>query len=76
MGAWEIPSELLYIIPSGICPAIVIPTTATLLGWAFFHSKFPSLQNWVSLAFVLVAVTFLTRAERKRALELKVAKEI
>ncbi len=56
--------------------SLVAGTTATLLGWAFFHSKFPTLQNWVSLGFVLVAVAFLTRAERKRAVELKAAKEI
>ncbi len=56
--------------------SLVAGTTATLLGWAFFRSKFPSLQNWVSLGFVLVAVAFLTRAERKRAQELKAAKEI
>ncbi len=56
--------------------SLVAGTTATLLGWVFFHSKFPSLQNWVSLGFVLVAVAFLTRAERKRAVELKAAKEI
>ncbi|MDP2877295.1 MAG: hypothetical protein Q8O00_14005 [Holophaga sp.] len=56
--------------------SLVAGTTATLLGWAFFGSKFPSLQNWVSLGFVLVAVAFLTRAERKRAGELMAAKEI
>ncbi|MFZ1614356.1 MAG: hypothetical protein WAT51_09315 [Holophaga sp.] len=56
--------------------SLVAGTTATLLGWAFFGSKFPSLQNWISLGFVLVAVAFLTRAERKRAEELKAAKEI
>lgn len=56
--------------------SLVAGTTATLLGWAFFGSKFPTLQNWVSLGFVLVAVAFLTRAERKRAQELRAAKEI
>ncbi len=56
--------------------SLVAGTTATLLGWAFFGSKFPSLQNWVSLGFVLVAVAFLTRAEKKRTGELKAAKEI
>ena len=56
--------------------SLVAGTTATLLGWALFGSKFPTLQNWVSLGFVLVAVAFLTRAERKRTQELKAAKEI
>jgi hypothetical protein len=39
-------------------------------------SSLPSLQNWVSLGFVLVAVVFLARAERRRAEELKAAQEI
>ncbi|MDE3246660.1 MAG: hypothetical protein KGN80_11270 [Acidobacteriota bacterium] len=56
--------------------SLVAGTTATLLGWAIFGSKFPSLQNWMSLGFVLVAVAFLTRAERKRTQELMAAKEI
>ena len=50
--------------------SLVAGTTATLLGWAWFGSKFPSLQNWISLGFVLVAVAFLTRAEKKRTQEL------
>ncbi len=56
--------------------SLVAGTTATLLGWAIFGSRFPTLQNWVSLGFVLVAVAFLTRAERKRTRELKAAQEI
>lgn len=56
--------------------SLVAGTTATLLGWAFFGSKFPSLQNWISLGFVLVSVAFLTRAEKKRAGELKAMREI
>jgi hypothetical protein len=56
--------------------SLVAGTTATILGHWLFNSRFPSLQNWVSLGFVLVAVAFLTRAEKRRALELKLAKEI
>ena len=56
--------------------SLVAGTTATLLGWIWFGSKFPSFQNWLSLGFVLVAVGFLTRAEKKRAHELKAAQEI
>jgi hypothetical protein len=48
--------------------SLVAGTTATLLGWLFLGSAFPSLQNWISLGFVLVAVAFLTRAERRRKL--------
>lgn len=56
--------------------SLVAGTTATLIGWLLLGTKFPTLQNWVSLGFVLVAVAFLTRAEKKRALELKAAHEI
>jgi hypothetical protein len=56
--------------------SLVAGTTATLLGHWLFRSRLPSLQNWISLGFVLVAVTFLTRAERRRARELRLAQEI
>ncbi|MFB3894867.1 MAG: hypothetical protein ACE14V_01040 [bacterium] len=29
-GKWQIPSEIYYIIPSGICTAVVIPTTTLM----------------------------------------------
>ncbi len=50
--------------------SLVAGTVATLLGWLFLGSRFPCLQDWVSLGFVLVAVAFLTRAEKKRTREL------
>jgi len=56
--------------------SLVAGTTATIMGHWLFRSRLPSLQNWVSLGGVLVAVAFLSRAERKRALELKLANEI
>ncbi|NWJ40245.1 MAG: hypothetical protein HXX12_04655 [Geothrix sp.] len=56
--------------------SLVAGTTATLLGHWLFKSRLPSLQNWISLGFVLVAVVFLTRAERRRSQELKAAQEI
>lgn len=56
--------------------SLVAGTTATLLGHWLFKSRFPSLQNWISLGFVLVAVIFLSRSERRRTLELKAAQEI
>ena len=56
--------------------SLVAGTTATLLGHWLFKSRLPSLQNWISLGFVLVAVVFLARAERRRAQELKAAQEI
>jgi len=56
--------------------SLVAGTTATVLGHWLFRSKLPSLQNWISLGFVLVAVVFLTFAERRRAMELRQAQEI
>lgn len=46
--------------------SLVAGTTATLIGWLFLGTRFPSLQNWISLGFVLVAVAFLARAEKRR----------
>jgi hypothetical protein len=48
-------------------------TVATLLMWAIFRSKFPTAQDWLSVAFILGAVYFLTRAEKKRVAELALA---
>jgi len=56
--------------------SLVAGTTATLLGWLFLGFAFPALQDWVSLGFVFIAVAFLTRAEKKRTLEMAAAKEI
>jgi hypothetical protein len=56
--------------------SLVAGTTATVLGHWLFQSRLPSLQNWISLGFVLVAVAFLTSAEQRRARELKLAREI
>jgi hypothetical protein len=35
-----------------------------------FHTAAPSGQDWASVGFILVAVWFLTRAEKRRAREL------
>ncbi len=56
--------------------SLVAGTTATLMGHWLFKSRLPSMQNWVSLGFVLVAVIFLSGAERRRTQELKAAQEI
>jgi hypothetical protein len=56
--------------------SLLAGTTATLLlaffGSMFlpFKSNFPSIQDWVSVFFILVAVWFLTRAEKRRIEEL------
>jgi len=41
-----------------------------------FRSSFPKLQDWLSLAFIFIAVGFLTVAERKRVAELVAEHEI
>ena len=56
--------------------SLVAGTVATLIGHWLFGSHFPTLMNWVSLGFVMVAVMFLTRAEKKRTQELKAAQEL
>lgn len=56
--------------------SLVAGTTATLVVYVMFGGKFPKVQDWVSLGLILVAVAFLTRAEKRRAVELAAAKEI
>ncbi len=51
-------------------------TVATLLSAYLLGTRFPSLHDWLSLGFILVAVGFLTIAERKRTAELAAMKEI
>jgi hypothetical protein len=56
--------------------SLVAGTTATLVFAKAFGGKMPSLEDWYSLASILVAVGFLTRAEKKRAAELIRTNEI
>ncbi len=56
--------------------SLVAGTGATLVSYFLFQGKFPKTQDWVSLVFILIAVAFLSRAEKKRMHELAVAKEI
>jgi hypothetical protein len=56
--------------------SLVAGTTATLVSALAFGGSFPKTQDWVSLAFILIAVGFLSRAERKRTTELALSKEI
>jgi hypothetical protein len=53
--------------------SLLAGTAATLLLWMFFHTKFPTAQDWISALFILVAVYFLTRAEKRRVIELGLA---
>ena len=52
--------------------SLVAGTAATLI-FMFFGGKAPKLQDWLSLGLILIAVMFLTMAERKRAAEIKAA---
>ena len=56
--------------------SLVAGTTATLVLYFGFQERFPKMHDWVSLAFILVAVWFLSRAEKKRTKELAASKEI
>jgi hypothetical protein len=50
--------------------SLLAGTTATLLMFFVFKAKFPTLQDWVSVGFILVAVYFLSRAEKRRVDEM------
>ncbi len=50
--------------------SLVAGTCATVVWWFAFGGRFPKAQDWVSLVFILIAVAFLTRAEKKRTREL------
>ena len=51
-------------------------TVATLISAVLLGAKFPKMQDWISLTFILIAVGFLSVAERKRTKELVAANEI
>jgi hypothetical protein len=50
--------------------SLLAGTAATIVLWVMFKQKFPTMQDWISAGFILVAVFFLTRAERRRSMEL------
>jgi hypothetical protein len=50
--------------------SLIAGTTATLLIFVLFGGKLPTRADWMSLAFILVAVVFLTIAERRRTAEM------
>jgi drug/metabolite transporter (DMT)-like permease len=56
--------------------SLVAGTAATLVSFFLFQGRFPKPQDWLSLVFILIAVGFLTRAEKKRTLELVSTHEI
>jgi len=56
--------------------SLIAGTAATLIFWQFFGGKFPDIKEWASLGFILIAICFITKAEKKRAQELVVTHEI
>jgi hypothetical protein len=56
--------------------SLIAGTTATIGSWLFFSGRRPSPQDWEALAFILIAVALLAKAERKRAAELAARGEI
>jgi hypothetical protein len=49
-------------------------TVATLISALLLGGHYPKFQDWLSLLFILVAVGFLSVAEKKRSAELAAAK--
>ena len=56
--------------------SLVAGTTATLISYFVFKANFPSKADWASLALILIAVGFLSLAEKKRVSELAKSREI
>ncbi len=51
-------------------------TIATLAAYFLLHLPFPTVRDWLSLALIAVAFTFLGLAERKRVVELAQTHEL
>ncbi len=51
-------------------------TAATLLLALIFGGKYPKTQDWISFLFILIAVAFLTVAEKRRVAELLATNEL
>lgn len=56
--------------------SLVAGTTATLIFAWGFGGKYPHFMDWVGLGLIFIAVAFMTKAEKKRALELAKENEI
>jgi hypothetical protein len=51
--------------------SLIAGTAATLIFAIVFGGKYPVTEDWITLGFIFIAVAFLTKAEKKRAAELK-----
>jgi hypothetical protein len=56
--------------------SLIAGTAATIIFALGFGGRMPQTKDWMSLGFILVAVAFLTRAERRRAAELAAARAL
>ena len=56
--------------------SLIAGTTATLLFAVLFKGRYPKSEDWLSLALILIAVGFMTRAELKRSAELNKEEEV
>jgi hypothetical protein len=56
--------------------SLVAGTAATLIFHWAFGGSFPAVRDWLSLGLILIAITFLTRAERRRVAELRERNEL
>ena len=56
--------------------SLIAGTTSTLLFALIWGGRWPAVVDWISLILIFVAVAFLTKAEKKRAIELKETHEI
>ena len=56
--------------------SLVAGTTATLVSHYVFGAHLPSPADWCALALILIAVGFLSLAEKKRVSEMLVAREL
>jgi len=50
--------------------SLIAGTVSTLIFWLAFGGKKPVIVDWISLVFILTAVSFIAVAEKKRSLEL------
>ncbi|MHC1685975.1 MAG: hypothetical protein AB6733_24095 [Clostridiaceae bacterium] len=51
--------------------SLISGTAATVLFALLFGGKYPKPEDWLALVFIFIAVAFMSRAEIKRAAELK-----
>ena len=56
--------------------SLIAGTAATLIFHYAFRGDFPSLEDWLALLLIVIAIVFLSRAERKRVAELRERREL